>query len=245
MDKRKRIKMYFEFKPTVGIILAAIGFLLFISSFSNEFNGGIFFFGLLMMAGGGFLIHKHFKDMPTDQQIDAYLKEDLEDLGKKALSKFAIEQSQLTRQAVFITGPKLWDVAGARIAFKRGKDSNLRFNPIEVCVINFGANQLLAYKCVFDFMTGNPLNESTDEYFYKDVVSVSTKTESKTVMFRNVQLQMNAAESFALTTSGGTSISVMLKDPTLIQRMGGGVISTTLAEEATLAIRTILREKKQ
>jgi hypothetical protein len=106
---------------------------------------------------------------------------------------------------------------------------------------------------VFDRITGNPLNEGTEEYFYKDVVSVTTKTESQTVnivakgLFIKQLLgiaQLNSAEKFILTTSGGTSISVVLKDPSLIERMGGGVIPTDRTEKAIAAVRKMLREKK-
>jgi len=103
----------------------------------------------------------------------------------------------------------------------------------------------LAYTCVLDFTTGKALNESTDEYFYKDVVSVSTKSESRTVNIPKLgTLQLNTAETFTLTTSGGTSLSVLLRDPTLIEKMGGGEIPTTRAEKAIQTVRKMLREKK-
>ena len=44
--------------------------------------------------------------------------------------------------------------------------------------MNFGQHQLLVYTCTIDITTGNTLHESADEYFYRDVVSVSTKTET-------------------------------------------------------------------
>ena len=106
--------------------------------------------------------------------------------------------------------------------------------------------QIISYQCCLDLLTGNYLNESTDEYFYKDVVSIATKTESKTYSsdkFGDVQL--NAAETFVLTTSGGTSIEMVLRDPKLIEMMGGGNIPTTEAERAIQVVRKMLREKKQ
>ena len=56
-------------------------------------------------------------------------------------------------------------------------------------------------------------------------------------------LQLNAAEMFTLTTSGGTSIEVLLRDPTLIQKIGGEM-PTTKADKAIQSIRTMLRDKK-
>ena len=57
-------------------------------------------------------------------------------------------------------------------------------------------------------------------------------------------VQLNSAETFELTTSGGTSVEVTLKDPSLIEMMGGGDIPTTRAEKAIQTVRKMLREKK-
>ena len=70
-------------------------------------------------------------------------------------------------------------------------------------------HQIISFQCSFDLLTGNCLNESTDEYFYKDVVSVATKTISLTYSTEKFgTLQLNAAETFVLTTSGGTSVEI-------------------------------------
>ncbi len=115
---------------------------------------------------------------------------------------------------------------------------------MNITVLNFAPNQLLSYQCALDLTTGKRLNESTDEYFYRDVVSVSTKTVSVTkTSAKYGLLQLNAAETFALTTSGGTSIEVILKDPKLVEMVGGD-IPTTFAEKAIQAVRKMLREKK-
>jgi hypothetical protein len=104
------------------------------------------------------------------------------------------------------------------------------------------------------------LSERTDEYFYRDVVSVSTQSKSKTYENAEIgkglsegllksmmiagKLQFNAAEMFILTTSGGTSIEVVLRDPQLIERAGGGSIPTDMADKAVQTVRKMLREKK-
>ena len=188
---------------------------------------------------------------PTDRQMDEWLEKDLEGLNKKALDKVGTDESELVGEPVQITGPRFWGVGGAEVHYKRGNDNIIRFTPLGISVINFTQNQLLAYSCVYDFTTGKALNESTDEYFYKDVVSVATKSESRSVTFKSGQstktIQLDAAETFVLTTSGGTSISVLLSDPKLIEQMvgkKGGEIPTTRAEKAIQTIRKMLREKK-
>jgi hypothetical protein len=49
---------------------------------------------------------------------------------------------------------------------------------------------------------------------------------------------------FVLTTAGGNAFEVTLRDPSLIEMMGGGELPTNRAEKAILAIRKILRERK-
>ena len=108
-------------------------------------------------------------------------------------------------------------------------------------------NQLVTYNSALDLMTGNSLNETTDEYFYKDVVSVSTETSSATFIDpknKNSVQQLHTAEFFKLTTSGGTSIKVFIKDPKLIAMMGNSALPGTDAEKAVQSIRKMLREKK-
>src|SRR6266566_3885044 len=116
---------------------------------------------------------------------------------------------------------------------------------VGLSVINFTAHQLMAYQCALDLTTGNCLSEGTDEYFYRDVVSASTQSKSKTYEEAEIgkelshgllkdlmtagKLQFNAAQMFILTTSGGTSIEVVLRDPKLIERAGGGSIPTDMA----------------
>jgi hypothetical protein len=129
--------------------------------------------------------------------------------------------------------------------------------------LNFTEHQILAYQCAPDRFTGNALVETTDEYFYRDVVSVSTRTENlvldKTALtrtdrkvlraqLRGGELRIPSAEVFKLTTSGGTGIEVVMevildKLNSLIMDPGGSV-QVSIADRAIAGIRQMLREKK-
>lgn len=93
-------------------------------------------------------------------------------------------------------------------------------------------------------VTGNVLKEETEEFFYRDVVSVSTKTDSATFTYKGQTHQINDTETFVLTTSGATSIRVPLRSPRWAGILGGGEMPTTHAEEAIAAVRAMLRQKK-
>ncbi len=249
-EKRAQLKKYFKPFPKWAVWLIVIGAPLVLAK-------GI---GLVLIGIGAWAIFA-WSQKPTDQQVDLWIEEDLKGLNSKALAKSGTDQSELVGETVQVTGPRFWNVGGAEVSFKKGKDNFLRFTPIGVSVINFTASQLVVYQCALDLGTGNPLNEGTDEYFYRDVVSVSTQSKTKTLhkgdlpakgltgALKNAldsagTLQLNDAETFVLTTSGGTSVEVVLRDRRLIDKMGGGDIPTTTADKAIQSVRKMLRERK-
>lgn len=245
--KRKMTRNYFKAFPKWAIVFIIIGAITLLIGLSGSGKAAVF--GLVVAGLGALGIYLYTQGKPTDQQMDQWLEEDLLKLSEKALLKTGTDKDETKADPVTVTGPRFWDVGGASILWKRGKDKILRYSPMEVSVINFTEHQLLSYKCVLDRTTGNPLNEGTEEFFYKDVVSVSTTTESETKdeakdMGVLGKIQMNAAEYFMLLNAGGGKLRVFLRDPKLIAEMGGGEIPTTRAEKAIAAIRTMLRAKK-
>src|SRR3989442_14852515 len=246
-EKRSQIKKYFKKFPKWAVWMIVIGLPL-IAAYG---------LGLIPIAIGIWgLVHYYQK--PTDEQMDAWIQEDLKDLQARALAKTGIDQSELIGEPVMVYGPRFWNIGGAEVGIRKGKDGVVRFMPLGVTVINFTPNQLVAYQCALDLTTGNPFSERTDEYFYRDVVSVSTQSESLTLegidsklskgplaaLMVGGKLQLNAAEIFKLTTSGATSIKVFLRDPKLVERVGGGSIPTDTADKAGQTVRKMLREKK-
>ncbi len=259
-DARSQIKKYFKKFPTWAVVVIAIlglPSLLIGLSTSSSFGQFSLFWAAVWIALGVWRIVSYYKK-PSDAEMDAWIKEDMENLPGRALAKAGLDPAELIAKSVTVYGPRFWNVGGAEVGIKKGDDGIVRFMPIEVTVIHFTVHQLVSYQCVLDLTTGNPLSESTDEYFYRDVVSVSTQSESLTLegidpklssgplaaLMVGGKLQLNAAETFKLTTSGGTSIKVFLRDPKLVERVGGGSIPTDTADKAVQTVRKMLREKK-
>lgn len=241
--KREAIKKYFKPFPKWAIWFILIGILVMLGG--SQAGGGVVVAGIVILGIGALGIWSA-SGKPSDQKMDEYIAEDLSLAKSKSLQKASIDESELVGDSVVVTGPRFWNTAGASINYKKGKDGKLRFTPINVSVLHMTQHQIVSYQACLDLTTGNFLNESTDEYFYKDVVSVATKTESKSYTSEKFgTIQLNAAETFVLTTSGGTSVETILKDPKLIELMGGGDIPTTEAERAIQVVRKMLREKKQ
>jgi hypothetical protein len=162
---------------------------------------------------------------PSDAQLDAWIERALEEIQNRALLKTGMDPSEMIADPITLIGP---DITAMRLSYRKGKNNVLRFNPIRVTIINFAQHQFFVYGCVLDLTTDFAYNETSDEYFYQDVVSVSTMTTDLTVQLRdrNIQLTM--------------SLVVQLRDRTI----QWCVADRLLLEKAFQVIRKMLREAK-
>ena len=258
IQKRTQIKLYFMSFPQWTLAVVAVGFV--ITMAADGVPGYIVGIGAILLAGS--LGARWLMTRPSETQMDAWLKEDIDALEPRALSKAGLDATDLVQERVAVIGPRFRNLSGAMFGFRRGADGRARFTPIHVSIINFTEHQLVAYQCALDWTTGKPLNECVSEYFYNDIVSVATQSEAFTYSVSaldqrlaskipklkesaiNGQIQVNSAETFILSTSGGTSVRVELNDPVLIRELGGGELPLEWAENAVQAVRKMLREKK-
>lgn len=243
MNKNEIVKNYFKSIGCGFIIPIIIGAA---TCFLGSDSGAAIAIGILFCIIGIAWAILAAKKIVPDQKFDEIKNEYLENLKAVARQKVDIDESELITDCDVLVGPKLWNIGGAEVHHKKGDDKILRYTPLNVTILNYTANQLLSYTCVFDMTTGKALNETTDEFFYKDIVSVSTKTESKTFVTddKKETLQLNAAEMFYLKTAGGNGIEVVLSDPTLAKEMGDGEFDKSGADKMLQSIRRMLREKK-
>lgn len=257
-EKRNQIKLYFAQFPQWTMAVVAVGFVIVMAA--EGWPGWTFGIGAILL--GGTMGVRWFVARPSDGQMDRWRDEDLNELQPRALSKAGLDTSDLVRDCKVVIGPRFRNLGGAEFGFRKGIDNRARFTPVNVTIINFTEHQLVAYQCGLDLTTGKPLNECVNEYFYNDIVSVATQSDTFTystteldqrLLSRlpkvkesavNGKVQVNGAETFILATSGGTSVRVILNDPAVIQGLGGGELPLELAEEAVQAVRKMLREKK-
>lgn len=218
----KKVDENIEYKPT--LILALIGLLLIIIV-----KGIGIVLGLVCIALGVFLIIskknkiKAEKDsIPTDEQYDSEVGKALNNLRQKALNKLGIDEDEVKEiEPISFDG---YVYKGAT-ELKRGADGLFRTNKYECVQLFFSQNEVHCYTFNFD-TTSDKHFESTDVYFYKDIVSVSTSSESEKVKDTTVEY-----ETFKLTTAGGTALQVSLRDVNNAQR-------------SINAMRSLLRQKK-
>lgn len=250
-DKREALRKYFAPPPEpknaiIMLVLGIIGILVFFGNSDMGFCGGIGF--LLAIIGGGLLYSMYGAPgtLPDDAEVDKWFQEDLSRIVEQSLSKAGLDKSELVQTPIPVTGPIFWSTNGVStedLRWKKGKDEFVRFSINRITVILLSNNLLAAYACDFNFIKNVTLNESTQEYHYKDVVSVSTQEDSTSYTLPNGVSMVNS-QAFRLSVASGESIKVVISAAKLTE-ITGGKIPTTSAEKAVQVIRTMLREKKQ
>lgn len=108
---------------------------------------------------------------------------------------------------------------------KQGKDDLYRSSKYEAVMFFFAADDVHCYTYNFS-ITEDWHRDSTDVYFYKDLVSVSTQTDNMTVGALKFDY-----EYFKLTTAGGTSISCNVRNANDSQRSINAMRQLILAKK--------------
>lgn len=181
---------------------------------------------------------------PTDEQMSQWLKDDIEQIKSQSLSRLDLQRGEIItdqKDPLIIVGPGISPEA------QIGGDGVLRFSVYDALLIYLTDHQVSTYKCTVSMADGVPLNVSTQEYHYADIVSVSTQTVSGkeyVVTLNNQKKSLDSYQEFALSVASGEQIKITVSLPQLEQTIVGGQVAETNAEQAIRIIRAVLREKK-
>lgn len=241
-EKRRLIRKYFAPVNVAGpIVVFAVGLLLLIPAGGRLLGAAIAVGSILWII---FLLRSD-RDRPSDQTIDLWLREDIEELKARSLSRLNLEGLEKVHEPIPIRGPILWAVRGVEqkeVAWLKGNDGRTRCSIYDVTVIHFTEHKLSAYQCTYNFMRGAPLNEHDDEYYYRDVVSVSSREISTNYTLPNNSV-MKHAQSFTLSVASGEHIEVIVSSEDIVKFTGGEVADTGL-DDSIKAVRKVLGERK-
>lgn len=221
MDYQKNQKYFQTISYKGPIILIVIGVIIFLGGLSGSAGAAIV--GLLVAGGGVAYIVMKTKNIVTDAEYDASVSSMLNNMQAKALNKLGVDEDEVKEIAPISFDGYVYK--GASQA-KKGEDGLWRTNKYESVMLFFSEHEVHCYTYNFD-TTSQKQTEATDVYFYKDIVSVSTASDSVQVLGQNVDY-----EYFKLTTAGGTALSVSLRDVSNAQR-------------SINAMRALLKAKKQ
>lgn len=241
---RDKIHRYFKIFPLLAAVFLAAGIML-----SITVAGAIIGIPCLLIS---YLIHKaDQKRRPSGEEMDQWLNAEMKDVQEKALSSFGIDPSQLVAEPAIITGPRFSERGKTPFVAKKGKDNIIRYNPLNTVLLNFGEDQLFCYQCCYDRISGAISSPKTGEFFYRDVVSVSTDTDNTPLAIEikyergSKTIKSTSRDYFKIVTTGGQEIKVVVKDEGLLHSLKGGEMPVTAAENAIQSMRAMLRNKKK
>jgi hypothetical protein len=190
-----RNKKYFTGRAGLGIVLIIVGICTILVVI------GIFLIiaGILVLANSG---------GASQQELDSLVAGEGERVRAKAMQKLNLDEDEVGQaESIVAWGYNFETHAGDPVLSKKGTDGRWRTSWGEAMIILFSADVLHYYKYVFPLTQPIKPSESTDEYFYRDVVSVATASETVDLhkpgaakpVYENV-------ETLSLTTSGGTRV---------------------------------------
>jgi len=195
--------------------------------------------GILAMLAVVAMVYFLYFGKPSASEIDSMAASMLTDIRKRAFPKLGIEEEEVT----LATPIEFWgynfewsldDDANREALQVRGSDGRWRASEVFVGGFYF-SEQVVHYYYRIASLVSDAVREGTEEFFYKDIVSVKTETEDHA--FRDPKTgktdeKMRVRyEKFSLRNSGGETTSC-------------SVNSSTDAEAAVNAFRALLKQKK-
>ena len=202
MDYAKNQKYFEGIDMTWANRLIIAGVVAILVGFGSNFLIAVL--GILAVVGGiAWRISKK-KGIVTDAEYDNSVAANLNNMKSRALAKLGIDEDEVREAAPISFGG--YKYIGAD-KLKRGEDHLYRTNKYETVMLFFSSNEVHCYTYTFASL------QTTDSENGKDIVSVSTASDSVKVLETDVEY-----EAFKLTTAGGTSISISLRDVDNAQR---------------------------
>jgi len=250
MDRNFRSKLirryFFKVKLKTPFIILILGLLTIYYS-SPQMKGFSELGWLATLAAAcwiTFVIYK-YSTAPSDEEIDTWLHEDINNLVNASYEKLGLAKEQIIRDPLIIFSPIYWVTKGVpanEILYRKGKDKVLRFAVYQVTIFLLADHLLASYICDYNFIRKISLNERTYEYHYQDIVSVTTEETSGSYKLPD-GARFVLAQKFRLSVSSGESIEVVINPQTIADTFSG-TLQPTGAERAVQVIRTMLRSKK-
>lgn len=257
--KQQSLKIWVAF-TNLGLIASLIGLIPVILFDNNDFFG-FFLIGFVVMLFCGYFVLRVFikyktalkaykkiiietEPKPSDEQMDTWQQSDLNRIKIESLNKLDLLPEQVigeSNEPIVVVGPSIGALATV------GSDNIVRFSHYDVVVVYLTDYHLAAYSCTIDLSNGLQTHESTQEYHYTDVVSVSTQTENSRIfkfVVDGTDKPLANYQKFALSVASGERIEVAISFPQLDNVIKNARLAPTGAENAVKIIRARLREKK-
>lgn len=222
---------------------------------SPEFGIGII---IVCVIAGLFCLLKEKPHYKSDKEIDAQASGMGNGLEDKALDKLGIDPEEVSMVKPlkfwgyrFVDPCVLGDAADANACWICGKDGKFRSSEVSHTIFYFGEHSVYCYVRTTSLVNGGVSNDRTEEYFYRDIVSVKTDTietrRTKANMLGKSKSKMSKIELELLALESGSvknTINAFVLVNTGGERLVCEVENQAEADTAVRAFRTLLKQKK-
>ncbi|WP_261304018.1 hypothetical protein [Paenibacillus andongensis] len=238
---------------TVGTIIAFM-FGHSISSYRGPSYGIIF--ALLTIIGAIIwaLVEKFGMKKEQENVIDACIEADLSNFRERALKKLGLVNEQVSIiTPIKVLGPYYGHTElkvksniftalfkaiyrfftyTTQLKFKYGSDDKLRYSLIQAHMFFFSDSQIYVYDICYDICSGDIFEESTLEYFYRDIDCVITGEKMEKVLSKK-KIINKKFEYFKVVVTSGTSTHALAD------------VETSILDTQVMAMRNLVRSKKE
>lgn len=272
-EREAALRRYFEKQPTkdseemaMAIIAGGVLFTLaaIIMFFSQRDSAGAGCFAALSLIAGltlgcvGYIkvssIESRYQNalrailpQPLDEQVDRWFEESLQRLILHSRLALRLTESEgQFAEPLVLSAPTLSKTHGIPsedLKWKKGKDNRLRFAIYNIIVIYLTERHLAAFTCDFNFLRDVSLNETSREYHYQDIVSVTTYEWSEAFDRPTCEKRITS-QIFRLSVASGEFIEVREDCSVLRQMTKEEQVPAMGADEKVATIRAMLRVKK-
>lgn len=180
---------------------------------------------------------------PSCKQMTNWLSEDIDSLKKQSINKVGLDESELITESLVLEGPIYWHIDGLKDSetnLRRWAQEGYLYAVWDVVILHFTENCIAVFLSPFNWLRNVCVNESTEEYFYKDIVTIKTSSESSA--YNLFEGKLEKSSTFQISVSSGEKLKVLIDDPQL--KTQGASELNSRGEKAVQSLRRMLRDKK-
>src|SRR2546421_4812349 len=260
---RQEMQQYFFPKPvSTGLItITTAGALLGLVGLALVFTLGPTYFNLILVLVGGVVlfmgvrrIRAIIRSNPTDQDYDDWLENQTAAVIPRALRMLNLDERQISSQilsmhSIILPGSTLASNYHDDVYLKLGKDGRWR-SSVNVYTFFFPTDRFIAMftRSINALDRVMPIDDTTDEYFYRDIVTAAFSVFQDTVVFGNQEI-LYRVQQLSLRISNGDDIRLgAYLSAVPIERWRGApiiMLPDTHINQTLSDLRTLLRVKKQ
>ena len=186
--------------------------------------------------GGGGCFSKTMKDSDYDQMVEEKLRSI--NFKQRALEVLAIDPEQINEiDPVHFEGFDFEDGPDHPVLVKKGNDDLWRSSAYEITWIFFSDTQIYVYQYKF-YMESDAKEESTREYFYKDITNFNSEYNTKERAIPKTNCM--GAVSIERKTVDFTAFSLTVPNA----RLSCSMVQNDYTDRAIQGMKAKLREKK-